>query len=76
MWFQVEAGKSVDGRRTRTGAEVESSMTGIQKNAAFSDNRVCLLSEAGVVWDRGPRRTSKKRRKYIGRKGASQVTQH
>ena len=72
----MEAGKSVDGGRTRTGAEVESSISGVQKNAAFSDNRVCLLSAAGVVWDRGPRWTREKRRKYIGRKEASQVTQH
>ena len=49
-------------------------MAGV-KNRASSNNRAHLLSAAGVVWDRGPRWPREKRRKYVWRKGASQVTQ-
>ena len=49
-------------------------MAGV-KNRASPNNRAHLLSAARVAWDRGPRGPREKRRKYVWRKGASQVTQ-
>ena len=69
MGFHAEVGKSFDGRRTRSGAEAESSVTGVEKSRTSSNNRVHLLSAAGVVWDWGPQWPREKRRKYIWRRG-------